>query len=80
MKHIFTAASLVILGFAASTAYAQDTKEALYTRALAATCANCHGTNGKAVSGSPVIGLAGLPASYISDQMKAFKTAHDLQP
>ena len=72
--HTTLAASLVAIGFAGSFAsYAQEAKEALYTKALAATCANCHGTNGKVVSGSPVIGLAGLPASYITEQMKAFK-------
>jgi cytochrome subunit of sulfide dehydrogenase len=49
-------------------------KEALYTQSLAATCANCHGTNGKAVDGSSVTSIAGLDKAYISAQMKAFKT------
>ena len=48
-------------------------KEALYTQSLAATCANCHGTNGKAVDGSSVTSIAGLDKSYIAAQMKAFK-------
>jgi sulfide dehydrogenase cytochrome subunit len=47
---------------------------ALRVRALAATCANCHGTNGAAVPNANVPGLAGMPASYIAEQMKAFKT------
>ena len=47
--------------------------QALRTRSLAATCAQCHGTDGKAVSGAVVPGLAGLPAPYFSEQMKAFK-------
>jgi cytochrome subunit of sulfide dehydrogenase len=75
MKKIITAAGLIGYGLAAClSAHAQDSKEALYTKSLAATCANCHGTNGKAVSGSPVVGLAGLPADYIASQMKAFKS------
>ena len=49
-------------------------KEALYTKSLAATCANCHGTNGKVVDGSTVTSLAGLDKSYIVAQMAAFKT------
>jgi sulfide dehydrogenase cytochrome subunit len=49
-------------------------KEALYTKSLAATCANCHGTNGKVVEGSTVTSLAGLDKSYIVAQMNAFKT------
>lgn len=49
-------------------------KEALYVRSLAATCANCHGTNGKAVEGSSVSSLAGLDKNYTVAQMRAFKT------
>lgn len=49
------------------------TKEALYARGLAATCANCHGTNGKVVRGSAVTSLAGLDKGYIVAQMNAFK-------
>ena len=52
---------------------AQD-KEALYLKSLAATCANCHGTNGKSVEGSSVTSLAGLDKNYHIAQMKAFKT------
>ena len=51
-----------------------DGKEALYTKSLAATCANCHGTNGKATLGSTVPSLAGLDKNYIYGQMMAFKT------
>lgn len=73
--HSITAASLMLIGLAGSfAAHAQESKEALYTKSLAATCANCHGTNGKVVSGSPVVGLAGLPVDYIAAQMKAFKS------
>jgi cytochrome subunit of sulfide dehydrogenase len=51
-----------------------SSKEALYTQGLAATCANCHGTNGKVVDGSSVVSIAGLDKNYIAAQMKAFKT------
>jgi cytochrome subunit of sulfide dehydrogenase len=75
MKKIITAAGLLGCGLVGSlVANAQESKEALYTKSLAATCANCHGTNGKVASGSPVAGLAGLPADYIVSQMKAFKS------
>lgn len=46
----------------------------LQVRALAATCANCHGTDGKAVSGSAVGSLVGLTQDYLSTQLRAFKT------
>lgn len=45
----------------------------LNTRALAATCANCHGSEGKAAEGQPMMKLAGLEQKYISDQMRAFR-------
>ena len=48
-------------------------KEALYVKSLAATCANCHGTNGKAVDGSSVVSIAGLDKAYTIAQMNAFK-------
>ena len=55
-----------------TSAHAQD-KDALYVKSLAATCANCHGTNGKAVEGSSVVSIAGLDKAYLATQMKAFK-------
>ena len=59
----------------ANTAFAQADagKAALYVKSLAATCANCHGTNGKAVEGSSVVSIAGLDKAYMIAQMKAFK-------
>lgn len=53
-------------------AHAQSAQE-LNVRSLAATCANCHGTNGKAQDGSAVVSLAGLPKDYTIAQMAAFK-------
>ena len=63
-----------LLGLAGS-AFAQTDagKEALYVKSLAATCANCHGTNGRAVEGSSVVSIAGLDKAYMIAQMKAFK-------
>jgi len=57
---------------ASGAAMAQDSA-ALRQQALAATCANCHGTQGRAVDGTAVPGLAGIPAVYLVEQMKAFK-------
>lgn len=58
------------------TAQAQGAEgaQALYTKSLAATCANCHGTNGKVTPGSTVPALAGLDQNYIVAQMNAFKS------
>ena len=45
--------------------------QVIHTRTLAASCAACHGTNGNSHSTTPV--LAGLDATYFSEQMLAFK-------
>ena len=50
------------------SAHAQDTA----SRNLAASCAICHGTEGRAVT-KDVIPLAGLPREHIVAQMKAFR-------
>lgn len=64
-------ASLSII--AMSTASAQS-KDELNVASLAATCAACHGTLGKAANGSAVVSLAGLSKDYIVAQTTAFKT------
>ncbi len=54
-------------------AHAQSKDEVLHTRATAAMCANCHGTEGRTVEGSSIPALAGMPKDYMVLQMKAFK-------
>ena len=63
---------LAALAAAPLATYAQ-TADALYVRSLAATCANCHGPNGQAVTGSAVPGLAGMPRDYMLRQLAAFR-------
>jgi len=57
----------------AALAGAQDAA-ALRARSLVATCAACHGTDGRAAAGAVVPGLAGVPAATLVEQMKAFKS------
>ena len=42
-------------------------------RNLAAGCAICHGTQGKAAPNAPVVSLAGLPRDQIATQMRGFR-------
>ncbi len=58
----------------AATLPAQAQDDTLQAKTLVATCAACHGTNGRPVAGSVVMGLAGLPKDVIVTQMKAFKS------
>ncbi len=66
--------ALCMLLAPAAQAQATGTKEVLYTRTLAASCANCHGTDGRVVAGSPVTSLAGLDPAYFTAQMAAFRS------
>ena len=66
-------AAAAAASIAAGTASAQDAT-ALRTRTLAATCAACHGTDGRAPEGAALPGLAGMPAAQLAEQMRAFKS------
>ena len=68
---------VVVAAVSAATGSVQaqgNEAQTLRARSLAATCAQCHGTAGHAVEGAAVPGLAGLPAGYLVEQMKAFKS------
>lgn len=62
--------SLLLTSGASVAADAQS----LYTQSLAATCANCHGTQGKSLKDPSVPGLAGKPGAYLIEQMQAFRS------
>lgn len=67
--------SLALLAAAAALSphlHAQDARS-VQVAALAATCANCHGTQGKTV-GSALPSLAGMPKEAMLAQLRAFKS------
>lgn len=66
-------ATLAAGSFGAAAADAPLTEQALRARSLAATCAACHGTDGRAASGAVLPGLAGMPAPLLIEQLKAFR-------
>jgi cytochrome c553 len=68
MKPLAACALMLVLAPAA----AQDAG-ALRTRTLAATCAGCHGTDGRALVGASVPGLAGRPAAELAELLRAFR-------
>jgi cytochrome c553 len=65
-------AAALLIGACASATMAQGATT-LHMRALAATCANCHGTDGRTVDGSAIPSLVGMPKSYMIMQINAFK-------
>jgi cytochrome c553 len=74
LKHFSLFSLSLCLVLLASHARAQDKASTdLHTRANAAMCANCHGSEGRAVKDSTVPSIAGLPRDYMVQQMHAFK-------
>jgi sulfide dehydrogenase cytochrome subunit len=68
---------MAALGFLLTTAAgagAQAPQAPLHLRALAATCASCHGTDGHAVDATGSVALQGLGRDYIVQQMTAFRS------
>ncbi len=65
---------LALVLMTAWPALAQPEATVLRARALAANCAACHGTEGRAPAESLVPGLAGMPSAYFITQMKAFQS------
>lgn len=69
MKIGWTAPALFVL---AASAHSQG-QEALYVRSLAATCAACHGTDGRVVGDAGVPALAGQSRETLASRLRAFR-------
>ena len=66
IQHVLTAASLVAL-----SGLAQAQVDPLHVRSWAASCAACHGTDGRAQPG--MISLAGVPKEVTIQKMLDYK-------
>ena len=71
-RHLKLAALAAAFGATAAQAQTFTPQEALLARNLAATCANCHGTNGQARGDMKV--LAGVSAGKITAMLADFKS------
>ncbi len=69
-----SAAAALMLGLPARAGAAEsDDQTRLRSRSLAASCAPCHGTDGRALADQSIVRLAGLPAEYTLAQLLAFR-------
>ena len=75
LRTTLLAALLAVVGAPSPAAPSAAYQQALRLRSLAATCAQCHGTDGRAVSGSIVPALAGRPEAETLQSLFAFKAA-----
>ena len=74
MKRTARAVSVAAALWGAAMLVGAQDAAALRARSLVATCAACHGTDGRAVPAAAVPALTGMPAAYLVEQMKAFKS------
>jgi cytochrome c553 len=71
---IWRQGALLVTALCALPLQAQTTpSQTLHVRSLAATCANCHGTNGRAVPRESMMPLAGRPAAEVIEQLTLFR-------
>jgi sulfide dehydrogenase cytochrome subunit len=68
--HAVAAATALLATASGALGQPADTR---HVRALAATCAACHGTDGRAVAGEANARLAGLPKERIVSQLQDFR-------
>lgn len=72
MKSTFrSSAGVILLAAASAWPGVAQSQDAAAVRAMAATCANCHGTDGRSVGTVP--SLAGAGKGHIVQQMQEFK-------
>ena len=73
MKLLRWAAALGLVG-TVGVAWAAGQPDPNLARNLAATCANCHGTDGRSVAGSGSAGLAGTDKDTLMQKLRDFRS------
>ena len=74
MKLNIAIAAFGIAGLVGAAHAQGPTPDPNLARNLAATCANCHGTNGNALKGAGLDSLAGIPKDKTLQKLAEFKS------
>ena len=74
MKLMHLAAMACLTGATLLAQAQQAPQGPIAARSLAATCANCHGTNGKAIPGAGMEALAGESKEKLLQKLKDFRS------
>jgi len=72
--HVLRGIAAVCLLGTVGVAQSQDKVDPNLARNLAATCANCHGTNGRAIAGSGSAALAGVAQDTLMQKLRDFRS------
>jgi cytochrome subunit of sulfide dehydrogenase len=64
--------ALFLAGVAVAMPFSAVAQDSAPARSLAASCAACHGTDGRSAT-KEVAAIAGLPKEHIASQMRAFR-------
>ncbi len=71
----FLASSFLLILSLSGSCWAQvSTADQLYQQSLAATCANCHGTNGKGLPNQSIPLISQLSSEELLAQLLAYKS------
>lgn len=72
--HAAATGAIALMGFGFQAQAADAQAERVYHQSLAATCANCHGTNGVSVAGNRIPKINELTHEQIAQMLKQYKS------
>ena len=72
--HVAATGAITLFGLSFQAQAADAQAERVYHQSLAATCANCHGTNGVSVAGNRIAKINELTHAQIAQALRQYKS------